>query len=393
MRRVIVFSKRKEICYDSMNSFLDRISRIMIGNGIEVVTFDAENVDGSEIFMCIKNSGEVDLAFSLNAGCELQIRYNGRNIWDMTGIPFYNLILDSPVEKNITMAIQLHDYHVICLDRNHVRFLEKYRPNIHAHFLPLAGTADIKRADSYEAFKNRKYDLMFAGTGYDMKKLEDEIMQFPTQIRKLVISHIDYMLSHRGDTVEQGLRVVLRDMGVSDSDHDIFLKCLQVTAVTTIFLRGLYREEVIKSLLKSGIHFHIFGNGWDGLLRRYPGCNVAIHGPVQFVQSIELFRETKLSLNVMPLFKDGMHDRIPTSMLNGAAVLTDHSAYLDENLKDYLNFYDIETPECVGEIAMVLLDDLEGIYDRVEKAWIYAWDHMSWECYAAKLMKIMKIEQ
>ena len=35
-------------------------------------------------------------------------------------------------------------------------------------------------------------------------------------------------------------------------------------------------------------------------------------------------------------FKDGLPDRIATAMLNGAAVLTDHSKYLDENFSEYL---------------------------------------------------------
>ena len=71
---------------------------------------------------------------------------------------------------------------------------------------------------------------------------------------------------------------------------------------------------------------------------------------------LQQISRAKISLNVMPWFKDGAHDRIFNSMLNGAVCLSDGSLYLDEILhdgKDY-RLYDLahleKLPDMVHDI-------------------------------------------
>ena len=71
---------------------------------------------------------------------------------------------------------------------------------------------------------------------------------------------------------------------------------------------------------------------------------------------LQQISRAKISLNVMPWFKDGAHDRIFNSMLNGAVCLSDGSRYLDEILhdgKDY-RLYDLahleKLPDMVHDI-------------------------------------------
>lgn len=69
--------------------------------------------------------------------------------------------------------------------------------------------------------------------------------------------------------------------------------------------------------------------------------------------------QTKISLNVMPWFKDGAHDRIFNTMLNGAVCLTDSSIYLDGILHDNEDcaIYSLEQMEKLPEIVSSLLAD------------------------------------
>lgn len=47
-----------------------------------------------------------------------------------------------------------------------------------------------------------------------------------------------------------------------------------------------------------------------------------------------MLADAKVSLNVMPWFKDGAHDRVFNSILNGAVCVTDPSRYLEEELHE-----------------------------------------------------------
>lgn len=58
-------------------------------------------------------------------------------------------------------------------------------------------------------------------------------------------------------------------------------------------------------------------------------------------------------MNVMPWFKDGAHDRVFNSMLNGAVCFTDWSRYLTENLRDGedIFFYELDALECLPDMV------------------------------------------
>ena len=76
---------------------------------------------------------------------------------------------------------------------------------------------------------------------------------------------------------------------------------------------------------------------------------------------LEALADSRLSLNVMPWFKDGAHDRIFNSMCNGAVCITDHSKYLDEILTPDENiiFYDLKQLDKLPEIFENALNDTD----------------------------------
>ena len=90
----------------------------------------------------------------------------------------------------------------------------------------------------------------------------------------------------------------------------------------------------------------------------------------------------------MPLFKDGSHDRIATAMLNGAAVLTDHSKYLDENFSEYLDFFDINHPEDIPNQLEHIIKYYDEYQFKIESAKKYAHRYMSWDCVAERIIDI-----
>ena len=96
------------------------------------------------------------------------------------------------------------------------------------------------------------------------------------------------------------------------------------------------------------------------------------------IMIVSVNKKTKLMLNVMPWFKNGSHDRIPTAMLNGAAVITDHSKYLDEcfmtgdRSKERLFFYDISHPEKINSMVSDIFSDRDRLYKAALRGQKYA---------------------
>ncbi|MEI3201212.1 MAG: hypothetical protein V8S21_04415 [Lachnospira eligens] len=57
-----------------------------------------------------------------------------------------------------------------------------------------------------------------------------------------------------------------------------------------------------------------------------------------------MISQAKISLNVMPWFKKGAHDRVFNTMLNGGVALTDTSLFYENTFADGENvlFYSLE---------------------------------------------------
>ena len=84
---------------------------------------------------------------------------------------------------------------------------------------------------------------------------------------------------------------------------------------------------------------------------------------------LEKLANAKFSLNIMPCFHAGAHDRIFNSMLCGAVCVTDTNPYLDEMLTDGENalLYDVTEPERLAERLKQLLPEKRCIQDCPER--------------------------
>nr|MCR4642539.1 hypothetical protein [Lachnospiraceae bacterium] len=292
-----------------------------------------------------------------------------------------------PLEHDPDVAMGPADYRIICLDRDHVDYVYKYYPNVKkCYFLPLPGVLTAEKEP--EPFEKREYDLLFTGSFYSLGKLENEISAYSPMIRKYTLELIEYMLDHREKTFETGLTELLGAMGEKDLDPLTFRKYASVTIIAMRYVRSYVKIEAIRYLMESDIRMHIFGGGWEEYANEGSGATV-LHPPVNYLESVDLCQKARIALNVMPLFKDGCHDRIPTAMLNGAAVLTDHSRYLDETMGGELYFFDISKPwEISGIVKAILADDI-SIQKRTEKAYSLAREKLSVPAWAKNVKDIL----
>ena len=146
-----------------------------------------------------------------------------------------------------------------------------------------------------------------------------------------------------------------------------------------LYVRHYFRGEVVKTLVDSGLKVHCFGAGWDHLDCRHPE-NIVNGNVLDSLGCLQQISRSRISLNVMPWFKDGAHDRVFNSMLNGAVCVSDGSKYMDEILrdgKDYIK-YDLDRLAELPEKIRELLVDRDRWEDIVKNGYNKAVNGHTW---------------
>jgi len=266
----------------------------------------------------------------------------GRLFWDVRDIPCINIAVDHPFYYPELWNLPKERLYAVSIDKGHRRYLDKYYPEINnSLFLPLAGTS-LTPDGNYKPLAKRKYDVVFTGNFAPketflchMNRLGKEYAAFYQQILTELITNPDlpddivmeqHLLREFPDASVEELRQTMGNM--------IFIDA---------YIRFYFREKVVQALVDNGIHVHCVGHGWDKLSCRHPK-NLTHEKNTDSFHCLERMADARISLNVMPWFKEGAHDRVFNAMANGSICVTDHSKYLDGILTDGENiiFYDLK---------------------------------------------------
>ena len=93
----------------------------------------------------------------------------------------------------------------------------------------------------------------------------------------------------------------------------------------------------------------------------------------------------------MPWFKQGAHDRIFNTMLNGGVCVTDSSEYLDEVLtEEDVSFFSLKELDKLPEIVKALLADPEKMQAIADHGYATALKYHSWAKRAETLHNYME---
>ncbi|MBQ1902605.1 MAG: hypothetical protein II169_08685, partial [Lachnospiraceae bacterium] len=166
--KVLLISSR-ELCYFSGSFFLDRIQEELEKIcDVERVEFSETNLDALQA--CLEK--RYDAVLDINSKLPYLVMDDGSRFLDQLQAPFYNYILDHPLYHHPGLVFPLKDYHAIAIDKRHQAYMKQYYPHLKTvEYLPLGGTADLHPVD----YKDRRIDLLFAGTYLDRKMVEREL--------------------------------------------------------------------------------------------------------------------------------------------------------------------------------------------------------------------------
>lgn len=390
MRNILILGHNE--AYDTLNVFSGCLKKGLERSECRVDFLNTGEDDETvaEILrLCSEESYSAVITF--NAYGQENYCIDGENLWEQLGIPFINYIVDHPVEHQRELQSECRCQHILCMDIDHIGYINTYYPNVASvHFLPLGGM-EISgyTGQIFEEYKERPIDVIFTGTHEELTEYENAIAGYPPAIRNMIVYMLKKGIEERGLSYEELFESAMQSLGLSELPAEEKRTYAVITRIVSRYLRAYYREEAVRYIMGSGIKLHVFGNGWNNLLSENTG-NAVIHEPVSYEKSVRLYSDSKIVLNIMPLFKNGSHDRIPTTMLCGAAVLSDHSRYIDEYFKDRIFYYDIESPEILPYKIKDILSKPEEAYSKITDNLIFAQENLTWDNVAKKVLDIIE---
>ncbi len=156
-----------------------------------------------------------------------------------------------------------------------------------------------------------------------------------------------------------------------------------------LYVRFYFRGEVVKCLIDNGIPVEVYGHGWEKLVCKKPE-NLIQGGLLNSRECLEKTAEAQLSLNVMPWFKQGAHDRIYNAMRNGAVCISDTSEYLLRHVRDgqELFFYTLPELEALPERVRNWQKDPYLLQQVADRAFVWAEEHANWNHFLDQICEI-----
>lgn len=153
-------------------------------------------------------------------------------------------------------------------------------------------------------------------------------------------------------------------------------------------MRSYFRGEIIKSLVDAKMPVHVFGANWEKLDCKKKEYLISNGREVDSVTCVKSIADARISLNIMPWFKDGAHDRVFTAMLQHTLSLTDDSRYLREIAADgkALVYYPLEQRERLPELVRDLLAKPETCTQIAENGYRLAEREHTWKQRARELV-------
>ena len=285
-------------------------------------------------------------------------------LWDTYHIPCYNIAADHPYFYDDRLKDLPEKYRHISIDRRQKAYFEEFYPEyVSRGFLPLAGTGLRQGEDEAKTGKAGAqgdaeqaapcYDVILTGNYTKLSFFEPYINWINEEYAAFYRGIIDDLLEHPACTVEEvALAHCEREMGKEPNDQ--LRIALHKMIFIDLYVRNYWRGKAVRTLVNAGIPVHVVGKGWEELEDvRHPEC-LKLHSQTASVTCLEMLADAKVSLNVMPWFKDGAHDRVFNSILNGAVCVTDPSCYLEEELHE-------------GEgVCYVALQDMDALPEEVK---------------------------
>lgn len=393
----LLFLSLKDICYNSTAYFETRISDELSTLGIQVTHIKLPKAsDMAYAVLKPYFDADYDAVIDINSRIPVMM-YNNAPLLGSFQIPVWHYILDHPMYHYEALSSKLPDYNIICLDINHAQLIKDSFPHIkQVCVLPLAADTFFNTnpfEENASDYFNRPDNIIFTGTYtdpvktsllYSRKQAIDNHPLFTTLLDMPLL------------TQEAAVRLLIKDKLIDAALTPI--EYLYNNFLIDVFLQAVIREEIITQIIKQHLPITIYGHGWDAFADK---CDILAPGISRFLNLRPevtysrlpcIYSSARLSINQMPWFKNGIHDRIPLSLRNGCICISDESSYLTDTLKlsdDYgIYTYSLEAiyklPDIINKL-MQRIDNKDSLLTaQLCKGYEYASKNFTWNNWVSR---------
>jgi hypothetical protein len=390
VKKIILFKGQIE----TLGYFSEQLSKVFVQMGYEVYMFDfANSYQGINdlIWFCEKeNTVMITFNFIGINEEDIFVLSNGELFWNQREILCVNIIVDHPFYYHEFFKKPPLRYVLFCIDKNHVRYMERFFPTIqYVSFLPLAGT---QISDVFIPYEDREYDILFTGNYTPPYTFDKYINRIDEDYACFYNKIIDDLVHDPGKTIEEAIEKQTR-LDINGLTEEDLKNAFASMIFIDLYVRFHFRALAVKTLVDNGFRVDVYGSGWD-LLDCRNKKNLIDHGPIESHECICNMMNSRISLNVMPWFKAGAHDRIFNSMLSKSVSLSDSSTFVTDqfdNNKDIV-IYSLAAMDKLPQIAGDILGDPVKAQSIAENGYQKTKAMHSWQNRAVTLSEYINRE-
>ncbi len=356
IRKVILYNEGIE----TLIFFSQQLGAAFERMGYETFYFnqDTEYDSFLKLLEFIEPGATASVGFNFNgcSGEDYMYDKNGVHLYDFRDVKMVNIVVDHPFYYHKFVPYLPDNYIQLSIDGEHEDYLKRFFPEIRRGAeCPLAGTS-ILRSDVIFSGKSsasgnastpmdrvnpenghRSIPIVFTGNYNPPEKQDPVLARNGPEYETFYHDLIDDFIANPGYELTATIERHLRESFADELTEETLKETFPYMIVIDLYIRHYFRGEVVRTLVDAGIPIHVYGAGWEQLRVKRPDCLIT-HPNTNSLECLQRIAEADISLNVMPWFKRGAHDRVFNSMLNGAVCLTDPSDFL---LKEFTDGEDI----------------------------------------------------
>lgn len=312
--------------YESKKYFVQKLSEAFRRHGIGTRVIDFQLLNKENHFFQLSKSTPPSLICSFNT-VEPDEK-TGLFFFEEKKIPYLFILLDPAYY--LTKFLNSSYSSISCVDQLDCDYLlQKNYKNV--FFLPHAVESDLH----YEGNGERPYDVVFIGSSYDPFKIRESWPRiYSAPIVNLIEESVEITLSNKETPFWKAVEDCVNQRGIDLNRNEL----IQIANSVDSYVRGIDRLELIQSIKDAEVH--VFGGtcwgegikGWPQYFSR--SKNIIVHPAVPFKESLEILKKSKISLNSMPFFKSGSHERIFTGLACGSLPVTTENLWVEKNFKE-----------------------------------------------------------
>ena len=377
---VLIF-KGNDTCYNVLNTFADELKNSIEKSGYKTEIFDVDREDWKEVVRYQNKHYKAVVGFQ-SFLFSVKMEDGKRYLADFIKAPKFNFLLDAPICFSSHLGYKAEDFTILTHDINYKNFLEKHYKQ-QAKILPPGGMISQNPVNITE----RKYELTFLGSYGDYRKILLELEGLSAEDKAIGNALFERLKTESELTLEAGFDKVIKERGLVMDEDTYFVRLHRVRRV--LYAASYYfREKAIKAILESGLRLTVFGESFKN--SPFAGCqNLNICEEVPAERSLEVYENSKISLNFMTWHKAGLTERMANIMLAGAVLLTDCTDGFSEGAgEDFVDFKLSAIDSLPEKIKELLKNDslLSKIAHNGRKR---ALSSMTWDKRAEELLKLI----